>query len=79
MFINDVLVNILGNCWISETKLAAMLVHHQGAPIWRHHTIYYTHGAYSVAYISVENYLIWLQFGQVTKFLVLFQKNIILM
>ena len=32
----------------------------------------------SYIYISVENYLIWLKFGQVTRFLVLFQKNIIL-
>ena len=43
--------------------------------IWRHHAIYCTQSAYSVAYISVENYLIWLKFGQVTKFLVLFHKN----
>ena len=56
-------------------KLAAMLVYHQGAPIWRHHTIYCTHNAYSVAYISNENYLIWLKFGQVTKVLVSFRKT----
>ena len=59
-------------------KLAAMLVYHQGASIWRHHTIYFAHSVYSAAYISVENYLIWLKFGQVSRFFVLFQKNTIL-
>ena len=40
-----------------------MLVDHQVPPIWRQHTIYCTHSAYPVAYISGENYLILLKLG----------------
>ena len=58
-------------------NLAAILVHHDGAPTWRRLIICCKNRTHLFAYISVIKYSIWLKFGKVTIFWELFQKNIV--